>query len=231
MAIALRGHSVINTGSVAVPASSPAATPSPQVGDFCLIWVVGRSSLSTFTATGFTAVTAVQGTFGAMQLLWRPIDGSESWPITVTVSNSVGFCGFCLAYSGVDSSHFDPNPTSGQNNASSANVTPPSITPVNSGDTIVWFGGSRSAASGGVPNTITPPGGTTPTFTTENAMIVTSCATQFNVGAIVADGVWASSGAIQKIGSVTACINAALQVSLKPAPVSAGFSGWGIPYK
>lgn len=223
MAIGLRGQSSISTGSSVVlttaTTGNAAAMGNPIATDFCLIWMIGRAATVTFTATGFTAVTVSQGQTVSAQLLWRIIDGTESWPITVTCSVADNFAGQCICYSGVKTTTaFDPTPAaSGQTNASSTSVTPASITTTIVGDQLVWFGGVRSVASGGVPPTITLPPGSTPTFVAESSQTATSAGSVANVAAVVADGAWGSSGAVQPVGTCTAAITAAMVVALEVA--------------
>lgn len=217
MAIALRGVSAITTGSSGVLSTATAANPGSATAlDFCLIWMVSNSATKTFSCPTFNPAPVIQGNNLSIQLLYKVLDGLEVWPITISCSAVQTFCGQLICYSGVgDGQPYDPRvPTSGQTNAASTSVTPPSITTINTNDQIVWFGADRSTAAGGVPPTITIPAGSSPTFTTRSGQTNTSNGANSNVGSIVCDGSWTGSGAIQPVGTITSAISAAVVLGL-----------------
>jgi hypothetical protein len=187
---ALRSTSSGSTGATTATSFTIAQPTGLSVGDWCLLWVDIGNTTRTATATGFTAVTASSGNSQSPCLLYRQITGSESWPLTVTLSgaatDAVG-----IIYAAQGANGLDPVPTSsGQTNASSTTISVPGITTTSANDLLVWFG-ATSSASGGTPNTITAPSG----FTARGSQVNDTQSAATNLGALVADATQSSAGA------------------------------------
>lgn len=192
--VTLRAASTASTGTTAGGAAPlnftiPAGT---QPGDILVIWCyAGTSSVISWSATGWTAVTVVSGTSGACQLLYRVATGAEGSTVTVTCSAPEQWAGVIAGYYNINSvSPFDPAPASGQINTSSTTVAAGSITTTLAGDKLLWFG-AIDAGSGGTPAVLTVPSG----FTAEVTQVSTSAASGTNVGVIFGDVTKATAGA------------------------------------
>ena len=97
----LRATSSGNTGTNATATSFTIAQPAGlTVGDICLLWVHMAAITHTASATGFSAVTAVSGNTQSTQLLYRTIDATETWPLTITLSAGVPASGVIYAAQG-----------------------------------------------------------------------------------------------------------------------------------
>jgi hypothetical protein len=216
----LRATSTGSTGAAAATSFTVAQPAGLATGDTCLLYVATNALARTATATGFTAVTPTSGNSQSLNLLYRTITGAESWPLTVTVSGaaaeSVG-----VIYAAQGAVGFDPLPaSSGQTNASSTTITTAGITTTLNNDLVVWFG-NCSSASGGAPNLITAPAGTT----ARSAQINTSNGSTTNLGALVADTVQATAGANTLNGTIASPsrVTGGVAVALQGTP-AAGIS-------
>jgi hypothetical protein len=215
--LALRAASTASTGATAGGAAPlnftiPAGT---QPGDILVIWCfAGTSSVISWTAPGWTAVTVTSGANGACQILWRVATGAEGAPVTVTCSAPQQWAGVIAGYSGENTaSPFDPAPASGQINASSTVVAAASITTTKPGDRLLWFG-AIDAGSGGTPAVLTVPAG----FTAEVTQVSTSAASGTNVGVIYGDATQGSAGATGAKNGTAASghANGAALISITP---------------
>ena len=192
--VTLRAASTAGTGAAAGGAGPlsftiPAGT---AIGDLLVIWAfAGTSTALTWSATGWTAVTAVSGANGACQILYRVADGTEGSSVTVTCSVAEQWAGVIAGYYNTNpASLFDPAPSSGQVNASSTTVAAASVTTVTGGDKLLWFG-AIDAGSGGTPAVLTVPSG----FTAEVAQVSTSAVSGTNAGVIYGDLTQVTAGA------------------------------------
>lgn len=216
MAIAIVGTPTTG-GSAATGGASSFTLAKPTglaTNDFVLIWVTSGTG-NTFTVPLFTPVTRVSGT-ASQQLFYRAIDGTESWPLTVTLPSSGITVGVCIAYRGVNLlTPFDPAPTlSGKTTAATTSLQPLAVTTTVNGDQLVWFGMTRSTATNIAPQTVTQPAG----LTIQGSQANTTSTTHFNVGVLVADIVQVTAGATTPTGSVaSATINGAMTVPLLAA--------------
>lgn len=134
---------------------------SSTSGVFITVWAMA-SNTTTFSISGgtFTAVTTSSGQNSQVQLFYLTTTGSESATFGITAGTSRLLGLIAIGWAGVTGSPFDPSApsTSGQCiSPASTNIPATGITTTNSGDTLVWFGFTRSAAP---PNqTISLPSG------------------------------------------------------------------------
>jgi hypothetical protein len=190
-------------GSTAAVASQAVANPgwngtSTPAGLLILLWPAAQAASTTFTCTGFTAVTAATGQNTSAQLLYRTTDGSEGATFTVTPSASrlVGIAAIALDTTAAANSGFDPAvPTSsGQLLAATGSSLPATgVTTASNSDLLIWFGMSRVTSS--PVAAISPPAG----YTTQLSQVNTT-GSGANVGVTIATAVQISGGAT---GTVT----------------------------
>lgn len=134
---------------------------SSTSGVFITVWAMA-SNTTTFSISGgtFTAVTTSSGQNSQVQLFYLTTTGSESATFGITAGTSRLLGLIAIGWAGVTGSPFDPSApsTSGQCiSPANTNIPATGITTTNSGDTLVWFGLTRSAAP---PNqTISLPSG------------------------------------------------------------------------
>lgn len=130
MAVAFRSASTAS--SVAGTGTTVSLTqPTGSVaGDIVIINCGTNATVagSVFTATGFstvpTFVPQTQGNTCSQYLLYRILDGTESWPITLTSTSTVRIIAAVGAWSGVDPN----NPFAGVNSKLNAASTAASLT-------------------------------------------------------------------------------------------------------
>jgi len=205
----------VATASTAAPATSLLCnTPAGVIdGDVMLTVVVWRSNSATLTAPGgWTEVLTDPHSGGALTLsIWRRVASSEPASYTWSISSAFNITISCGAWSGRDTTT-PVNASGSQENASSTNITAPSITTNMDGCDIV-YAGCRQGASGFTPDAAF----------TERADFQSTDAGS-NTAQEIADRVQATLGAT---GTATAthagaAINIGAQVALAPAAI-----GWG----
>lgn len=210
------------TGSGASTTFTLAEPAGLSVGDECWIFVGSRVAAATWTTpTGFSPLSVVAGSNSACQAFSKIIDGTESWPLTITSTGTKSQCGVCIAVPGANTSTpMDPTLTvSGQINASSTTITVAlggTGTTLVPGDIAFWFG-FDTAAAGGTPMTVNAPSG----FTLQGSQVNTSSAANTNIGMAVATSttVAATPGAVaNQNGSLASAVaNGGFLVILQPA--------------
>ncbi len=221
--MAVRGPTFGSTGSASTTTFTVPQPAGLVAGDECVIYVVGRGAGPTFTATGFTAVAASTSAQDGVNVLYRSIDGTESWPVTITATAATRAAAAVIGSGGIPSAAvLDPIPSgSGTvNTVASTTVAVSAVTTGSDGDLLVWFAFTNAAANV-TPSTITAPAGQGVTWTQQGSQTNTTSTTSSNVGVIVATAiqpVHGSTGAQNGTSAVSAA-NGGLMVALTSSPL------------
>jgi hypothetical protein len=226
--VTITAATAFGTGASAGSLTATVTTPSGAVaGDILVIYACRGTAATTWSAPGFTAVTAATGSNGAGQVLYRVLDGSGSDPgatFTLTCSASAIFAGICVRVS-TSGGTFDPAATSGQVNVSSTNIPAAGITTTRNGDLIIWAGGI-DAGAGGTPAVITLPAGYSDSGAGQSN---TSNGAGTNVGVLCGSVLQAAAGATGTVTGTGATAHVNMAVLLGIAPAAAGGDDGGIP--
>lgn len=212
----LRG--VAGSPGSSVTATSVFTTPAGVVAGDILLVLMAESltgiNWDTSIPAGWSHTAAITTT-ASMELFWIQLAGAPAATYTFTASVAHVQAGIMIGYGNVIG--FDPTPTvSGQINAASTTITPPSITLTNANDQLVWLAFTNSAAGNNTPPVITVPIGNS--FTQQGTQVNSTTSTNANVGLAVAD--LPSAGFLGATGAITgsdgaARINGAVLVGLK----------------
>jgi hypothetical protein len=143
---------------------------SLQAGDLMLLWCIAPGTgLTWMTSAGFTAITPASGNGQSAQLLWKYATATDATNAENGNAYTISLAGgatklqvvIAAAYYNVNQTNpFDGSVSSGQTNAASppsTTLTVPGITTAESGDLLLWFGGVKATAAGGVPAAISQP--------------------------------------------------------------------------
>lgn len=130
MAVAFRSASSFNSGAGTSNTASMTQPAGAVAGDVVVINCGTNATVAgaVFTATGFSTVPGftpqTQGNTCSQYLLYRVLDGTESWPITLSSTATVRITGNVGAWSGVDPN----NPFAGVQFKANAAATAASFT-------------------------------------------------------------------------------------------------------
>jgi hypothetical protein len=138
MAIAFRAVGTVASG-YQVSSLSPGKPSGTQSTDVMILCVALDSSTTTITVTGWTLMGRTSQSTTISAAMYRAL-GSASAPSVGFSPNANAATCFIQSFSGVDNTTPEDATTVGQGNASSVNITAPSITTVTNGAMAVWQG-------------------------------------------------------------------------------------------